>query len=199
MASSTKAKSILRPNVQQLLSNNHSFIQNFKPLPTIAQYAAILAANPDTSRLCIITCCDPRVVPESIFGLNMGEAIVMRTVGGSIEPALAGMLAIDSVGPLTDIVIMRHTDCGTAKWTDEGVKKVLIDRCGDDEVVGRRGENLVAAGFGESVGDQSYGDERLLREDVEWLKASPVIRKEMKGCIVGMMYNTGTGEVKVIC
>lgn len=189
------------PVVQDLLAKNHDFIQTFTPLPTIAEYANILANNPLTQRICIITCCDPRVVPEFIFGLGMGGAIVIRTPGGSVEPALAGMLAIDSLAPLTTVIVMRHTDCGTAAWTDEAVREALRERSGGGGghgvVVGRRGESLDDMVFCESKGDS--GDERLLREDVEWLKASPLIREQTKRNLVGMIYMTHTGEAKVVC
>ena len=120
----------------------------------------------------------------------------MRTAGGSIAPALAGMLAIDSLAPLTDVVVMRHTDCGTGWWSDEGVKKVLMERSGG-KGVGRLREAVEKMDFCESHG--SDGDERLLREDVEWLRGSALVREEMKGRVVGMMYITETGEAKVVC
>lgn len=189
--------SILSPVVQNLLNKNRAFTETFRPLPTIAEYAAILAERPDTPRICIIACCDPRVIPESIFGLATGEAIVMRTAGGSVEPALAGMLAIDTLAPLTDVIVMRHTDCGTGKWKDEDVRKALRERAGEMKGVGRRGESVNDMEFGESMGDA--GDERLLREDVDWLKASPLVREQTKERIVGMLYVTETGEVKVVC
>lgn len=120
----------------------------------------------------------------------------MRTAGGSIAPAVAGMLAIDSLAPLTDVVVMRHTDCGTGWWTDEGVKKVLRERSGG-KGTGRMGEKVEEMDFCESHGHE--GDERLLRQDVEWLKGSALVREEMKARIVGMMYVTETGEAKVVC
>lgn len=57
----------------------------------------------------IVSCADPRVVPESIFGLNVGEAIVIRNAGGNLQQALPELLAIDTVLKLTDVVIIRHT------------------------------------------------------------------------------------------
>lgn len=187
----------LSPNVQKLLAKNKVFTSTFQPVPSIADYGEMLAANPDMPRICIITCCDGRVIPEWIFGLATGEAIVMRTAGGSIEPALAGMLAIDSLAPLTDVIIMRHIDCGTAYWTDEGVRKALRERSDRNGMVGRRGESADSMGFCESSGNS--GDEELLKKDVEWLRASPIVRQQTKARIVGMIYVTETGEAKVVC
>src|ERR1700741_4684441 len=35
----------------------------------------------------ILTCIDPRVDPAQVFGLELGDAIVARTVGGRVTPA----------------------------------------------------------------------------------------------------------------
>lgn len=188
----------LSANIENLLAANHLFATaNFKPPPTVAEYGPLLAANPHLPRICIVTCCDPRVVPEYIFGLSIGDAIVIRIAGGSIEPALASILAIDSIAPLTDVIIMRHTDCGTAYWTDEGVRKALRERANGEKMVGRRGEAVSSMAFCESEGDA--GDEQQLRQDIEWLKASPLVRDGTKSKLVGMLYTTHTGRVRVAC
>jgi len=36
----------------------------------------------------VITCIDPRVDPASILGLELGDAIVARNVGGRVTPAV---------------------------------------------------------------------------------------------------------------
>lgn len=51
--------------------------------------------------------------------------------------------------------------------------------------------------FGESVGDM--GDVGLLREDVEWLRKSPLVREAMRRRVVGMLYKVETGEAVVVC
>lgn len=212
------------PVLESLLIRNLSFSKSFHRQPTLnEQLEAFNATNaasnsssprPSTTKphTCIITCCDPRVVPEYIFGLSLGEAVVLRTVGGSLAPALGGLLAIDNLPghALTDVIVMRHTDCGTARWTDDGVRAVLRERCcssssngargeGEDAMgmVGRRGESVMEMGFGESVGEM--GDVGLLREDVEWLRKSPLVREAMKRRVVGMLYSVETGEARVVC
>ena len=57
----------------------------------------------------IVSCADPRVVPESIFGLGVGEAVVIRNAGGNLQKALPDLLAIDTVMKLTDVIVIRHT------------------------------------------------------------------------------------------
>ena len=101
--------SSLSPTIQTLLSKNASFTKVFMPLPSIQEYAKQMAANPSTPRICIVCCSDPRVIPEQIFGLSMGEAIVVRVAGGNIQPALSSVVAIGTLAAFTDIIVMRHT------------------------------------------------------------------------------------------
>lgn len=69
----------------------------------------------------IIGCVDPRVDPVDVFGLETGEAVVIRNVGGRITKAalesmaLVGKLAKaggKEVGPGWNLVVLHHTDCG---------------------------------------------------------------------------------------
>lgn len=71
----------------------------------------------------------------------------------------------------------------------------MEERGGGKILEGRRGESLQDMGFCESVGDM----EQLLKDDVEWLKNSPLISEETKKSIVGAMFVTETGEVKIVC
>jgi len=74
----------------------------------------------------IITCADMRVDPAHVLGVELGEAVVMRNIGGRITPDLIeqiGMLGrIGQVAGETPggggefhIVILQHTDCGITR------------------------------------------------------------------------------------
>lgn len=187
----------LSPDLQRLIDNNEHYQDGFQAPPSIADFRSMLQKNPtlEVPRICIITCCDSRVVPEYIFGLSLGDAIVMRTAGGSVRPAVPALLAIDGMMAIKDIVIMRHTDCGTAYWTDSSVREVLKERCGPAwEVEKNEVEKMDFCG---SNGDR--GDEHLLKQDVEWLRNSSLIRDQFKARIVGMIYQTDTGKASVVC
>lgn len=61
----------------QLLERNHSFARTDgwrdMPIPFLPRQRAF-----------VITCIDPRVDPSVFFQLGMGEAIVLRNVGGRV-------------------------------------------------------------------------------------------------------------------
>ncbi|MFJ3754957.1 carbonic anhydrase [Streptomyces sp. NPDC090080] len=72
--------------------------------------------------LTVIGCVDPRVDPSGVLGLDLGEAAVIRNVGGRVTPATLrtlGMLAkvvqarTGGSGPgIGHYAVLHHTDCG---------------------------------------------------------------------------------------
>ncbi len=78
-------------------------------------------------RLVIIGCADPRVDPEKILGLELGDAAVVRNLGGRVTaPTLATIAGLARVGarqgaatPGLDVVVLQHTDCGILRLADE--------------------------------------------------------------------------------
>ena len=82
---------------------------------------ADVSINPSGS-LMVIGCVDPRVDPTYVLGIELGEAGVIRNVGGRITPATLKTLALlqrvgaaNATGPRTgdwNLVVLHHTDCG---------------------------------------------------------------------------------------
>jgi carbonic anhydrase len=74
----------------------------------------------------IISCADMRVDPAHILGLELGEALVLRNIGGRITPGLMeemGLLGkISQVmgkpaagGGEFHVIVLQHTDCGITR------------------------------------------------------------------------------------
>lgn len=84
-------------------------------------------------RVMIVGCADPRVNPEQILGLQLGDAAVIRNIGGRVTPptlaTIAGLARLGaraaqaSVGqrnpPRVDLLVLHHTDCGIVHLVDE--------------------------------------------------------------------------------
>jgi carbonic anhydrase len=78
---------------------------------------------PTNQTLRVVGCVDSRVDPSHVLGLGLGEAVVMRNIGGRVTPAVLrswallaklGQARSDSqsqAGP-PHMVILHHTDCG---------------------------------------------------------------------------------------
>jgi carbonic anhydrase len=75
----------------------------------------------------VIGCVDPRVDPAHVLGLELGEAAMIRNVGGRVTPAtlrtlvmLAKVVQANSDGrPRGDFhyVVLQHTGCGIRSLT----------------------------------------------------------------------------------
>jgi carbonic anhydrase len=72
--------------------------------------------------LTVIGCVDPRVDPSDVLGLTLGEAAVIRNVGGRVTPEtlrtlglLAKVVQARTGGPGphdNHYAVLHHTDCG---------------------------------------------------------------------------------------
>jgi carbonic anhydrase len=77
-------------------------------------------AFPTGDTLQVLGCVDSRVDPGDVLGLELGEAVVMRNIGGRITPAalrswaLLGRLS-QGQPPGGHLVILQHTDCGITR------------------------------------------------------------------------------------
>lgn len=140
-------------------------------------------------RICVVTCADPRCVPERYFDAQPGEFITIRNAGGDIQNAMPSILAIDSLVKFTDLVLVKHTDCGSLVFRDEKIKKGLYAREGltaeHKEEIGRYrfGENLVTI-------------EESVRRDLQYLAGTPFLRPELKSNASGFVYDLGDGGVR---
>jgi carbonic anhydrase len=91
-------------------------------------------------RLMVITCLDPRVDPAAFLGLGLGDAMVVRNVGGRVTPevindvAFIGQLAESAVadGPLFDVAVIHHNECGAGALADDAFRRRYAHRIGVD-------------------------------------------------------------------
>lgn len=101
-------------HIAQLLANNAAYAHSHVRLGLIPKHPTI-----------IITCIDSRTAPEHFLGLDAGEALVLRNVGGRVTPEVEyqlGMLChiiASNGGPQPEILIIHHTDCGMQRLTEE--------------------------------------------------------------------------------
>ena len=137
----------------------------------------------------IITCIDPRVDPAQVFGLELGDAIVARTVGGRATPAVIQDLAWISYLHETktpdadwfELAIMHHTDCGSGFFADDSLRHGFAARGFDDE-------ELAAL----AVLDPAA----TVPGDVEKIINAPQISSKIK--VSGYSYDVKTGLVTTV-
>ena len=134
---------------------------------------------PPARRVAIITCMDARLDPARALGLEEGDAHVIRNAGGRVQDALRSLVISQRLLGTTEVAVIHHTDCGMLTFTN-------------DELRARIREELDA-----DAGDIDFlpfGDvEASVREDVAWLRGSPLVPARVP--IRGFVYDVRTGRV----
>jgi carbonic anhydrase len=138
----------------------------------------------------ILTCIDPRVDPAQLFGLELGDAIVARTVGGRVTPAVLQDLAWISYLHETktpdadwfEFAVMHHTDCGSGFFADDELRHGFAARGGYDD----------AELAGLAVLDPSV----TVPVDVATVLKAPQVSGRIK--VTGLSYDVKTGLVTTI-
>jgi len=170
--------------IDTLLRRNHEFAAQ--------RFVAGLPMRP-TLQTIIISCADPRVDPVHILGLEPGEAVVLRNVGGRVTPATVQLLRMllqvppgtstpagDSASSPFTLIVLQHTHCGITSMAGN--------------------TTLMADYFGIPPTDlpaKAILDPRAaVAVDVAALRSIP----DLPGAILvsGLVYDTETGLVEVV-
>ena len=137
----------------------------------------------------IITCIDPRTEPGEILGVQLGDAIVQRVVGGRVTPGVLRDVAYISYlletkapqGPWFELALIHHTDCGSTFLADADLRADFAAR-GYDE------EELAAI----PVIDPAAS----VRADVEKIVSAPQVSPKIR--VSGHVYDVKTGLVVTV-
>jgi carbonic anhydrase len=165
--------------VDELLERNAQRAGEHETLPSLPRL-----------NLCIVTCPDPRVDPAHIFGLEPGDAAVVRAAAGRVSPIVIQQLAFLTAtgsdygqGPAdVELLLMTHTNCGIANFDTPERRDALATflGTGSDEIDSR------------SVSDPR----QAVRGDVELLAGNPLIPADIS--VTGVVYDVETGLVEVV-
>ena len=165
-----------------LLDSNRSFARQFK--------AGDLKSRPRRSTI-LLTCVDSRVDPAHFFGLELGDAFVIRNTGGRITPAVLtdlavlGVLGANMPGPAAmqpELVVIHHTDCGMSRLAAPALQEQVAERRGlsVQEVAALAITDLTAS----------------VREDVERLRQAPGTPDQM--VVSGFVYDVSNGTINQV-
>jgi carbonic anhydrase len=141
-------------------------------------------------QLFVITCLDPRVDPAHFLGLALSDAMVVRNVGGRVTPEVINDIAFISQiaenvmpdGPLFEVAVIHHTQCGTGALADDSFRHRYAERIGADESALREHAVLDPAA--------------TVRRDIELLRHSPAIPSRVG--VSGHVYDVVTGLVQSV-
>ncbi len=166
-------------NAHTLIDRNLEFANSFNqgdlPLP------------PRLSIL-ILTCLDARVDPAHLFGLELGDAVVMRNIGGRVtdevieQIAILRGLAVAGGGVGFEVAVVHHTDCGASRFANPQVRQKLSQ----------------VAGTGEAAIERlAITDPKIsVAEDLDRLRAAPTLPDEL--VVGGYVYDVTDGRVREV-
>ena len=137
----------------------------------------------------VITCIDPRTEPGEFLGVELGDAIVQRVLGGRVTPAVLRDVAYISYlletkapgGPWFELAVIHHTDCGSTFLADPELRAGFAAR-GYDEA------ELAAL----PVTDPPS----TVRADVQKIVSAPQVSSKIR--VSGHVYDVKTGLVETI-
>src|SRR6185312_6872232 len=174
--------------IDMLLQRNHDFATR--------RFVAGLPMLPSLRTL-IISCADPRVDPVHILGLEPGEAVVLRNVGGRVTPGTLQLLSmllqvpassgVPSGAPASSnasapfhLIVLQHTDCGITRLASN--TKLMADYfdIAPAELPAKAIEDPRAA----------------VASDVAMLRAIPTVPSAI--LVSGLVYDTETGLIEVV-
>ena len=141
-------------------------------------------------RLFVITCLDPRVDPAHFLGLGLGDAMVVRNVGGLVtrevinDVAYIGQLVESMLpdGPLFEVAVIHHTQCGTGALADDTFRRRYAERISVEESTLREHAVLDPAA--------------TVTRDVARLSCAPAISPRI--AVSGHVYDVVTGLVETV-
>jgi carbonic anhydrase len=153
-----------------------------------ARYSGPGSLEP-TLRSLVLTCADQRVDPAHILGIDLNESIVLRNAGGRVTPevlnelALLGTIAaIEGMDPGFELIVVHHTDCGTARLGDSSHHGLLARYFGIDpsDVPGKCVTDPAAA----------------VMLDIAELARNPFVPSTLK--VAGLVYHVETGAIEIV-
>ena len=165
-----------------LLDRNRTFAEQFE--------AGDLTIRPRMSTI-ILTCVDARVDPAHLFGLGLGDAVVIRNAGGRITRAVMGDLGILSVlaanmpGPgamQPELVVIHHTDCGMCRLAKPGIQQQVAERLG--------------LSVDEAAAMAITDPAKSVQDDIERLRQTPGTPNQL--IVSGFVYDVKHGTINQI-
>lgn len=127
---------------------------------------------------------DARIDPAAAYGINLGDAHVIRNAGGNARDAIRSLVISEQLLGTTEILVIKHTGCGMLTFKNEDAHAVVAKNLGDG--ASRELEGLDFQPF--------PALEKAVEDDVQFLKGSKAIPDSVN--ISGWVYEVETGKVK---
>ena len=175
-------------NLDQMLDRNKDFAARQSAAGTLMPW--LPRALPNVKAI-IIGCADMRVDPAEILGIELGEAVLMRNIGGRITPGLLEQLGllgrigevaaeIPGGGGEFHLIVLHHTDCGITRLAGDPAMLAHYFEIQEGELKAKAVTDPHAA----------------VVADVAFLRTIPTLPGAW--LVSGLVYDVATGLVNVV-
>jgi carbonic anhydrase len=183
-----ESRRISMNNLDGLLQRNKEFARQRSAAGTLMP--SLPRAMPNVKAV-IIGCADMRVDPAHVLGIKLGEAVVLRNIGGRITPGLLEQLRllgrigevageIPGGGGEFHLIVLQHTDCGITRLAGDPAMLGHYFQMPEDELKTKAVTDPRAA----------------VAVDVATLRAIPALPAAW--LISGLVYDVATGLVEIV-
>lgn len=129
---------------------------------------------------------DARIDTFSAFGMNLGDAHIIRNAGGSAKEALRSIIISEQLLGTNEIVLVKHTGCGMLTFQNADARAVV------EKNLGTQAASDVA-----SLDFLPFSDlDTAVREDIEFLRSNRAIAESI--AISGWVYDVKTGKARQV-
>ena len=138
--------------------------------------------TPPRRPVAVVACMDARLRVCGLFGLEEGDAHVIRNAGGAVtDDVIRSLMLSQRLLGTREIVLIHHTDCGMLAFRDDELKEQI------EADVGIRPPFALEA-FADLDAD--------VRQSIGRVRASPFLPH--KDLVRGFVYDVKTGRLREV-
>lgn len=127
---------------------------------------------------------DARIDPAAAFGIDLGDAHVIRNAGACAKDALRSIIISQQLLGTKEIILVKHTGCGMLTFKNEDAHAIVKKNLGPGAV----------AEIGSLDFMPFHNLEDAVKEDVECLRKTETVPDDI--VISGWVYEVESGKVR---
>ncbi|KAK2059218.1 carbonate dehydratase [Colletotrichum caudatum] len=143
-------------------------------------------ALPPAKKYLVLTCMDARIDPARAFGIELGDAHVVRNAGASAVDALRSIVISQQLLGTREIVLVKHTGCGMLTFKNEDAYGIIEKNLGADASLEAKNRISDFLTFPEL--------EEAVKKDIAFINASKLVPDSVT--LSGWVYEVETGKTR---
>ncbi|EXJ92899.1 carbonate dehydratase [Capronia epimyces CBS 606.96] len=143
-------------------------------------------ALPPAKKYLVLTCMDARIDPAKAFGIELGDAHVIRNAGASTRDALRSIVISEQLLGTQEIVLVKHTGCGMLTFTNDDAYGLVDKNLGPEATAELKSRNVDFLPFSDL--------EQAIKVDIKYLQDTKLVPDSVT--ISGWIYEVETGRTR---